>query len=376
MNAKLFSVKRVNNSFKINILGLKISFGGKLYKKINKNIKRYKYVHIMYNDKFNKPFVDFLNRNFNSGEHLVLCQKIFEDKEPTLFPVGENVYELEQIDKINLNAGNIDKIIFHGLFLESAVNKLFHEPDLLEKAYWIIWGGDLYNAQRDEKNDFVRKNFKKFGIETIPDMDFYRKQYNSDKEYIKVMYIYPLKKEMLDNSIRKPGNTINIQVNNSADDSTLEMLDQLAKFKDKNIIVRTILSYGKLEFRDRIIRKGNEIFGEKFEYLDTLLNPEEYSSFIAQNDIFILNQNRQQGLGNTLANVYLGNKVFIRSEVSTSRHLNDEGIRIFDTGMIGDMDFAEFINFPEAIKVNNKKEVAKYYNEEYLKILWGKLFND
>ena len=26
--------------------------------------KSYKYVHIMYNEKFNKPFVDFLNRNF------------------------------------------------------------------------------------------------------------------------------------------------------------------------------------------------------------------------------------------------------------------------------------------------------------------------
>ena len=28
--------------------------------KINKRIKSYKYVHIMFNDKFNKPVVDFL----------------------------------------------------------------------------------------------------------------------------------------------------------------------------------------------------------------------------------------------------------------------------------------------------------------------------
>ena len=34
----------------------------KLKQKINEDISKYKYVHIMYNDKFNKPFVDFLNK--------------------------------------------------------------------------------------------------------------------------------------------------------------------------------------------------------------------------------------------------------------------------------------------------------------------------
>ena len=376
VSMKLFSIDKVDNSIKINFFGIKISYTRKLYKKINKVIKNYKYVHIMYNDKFNKPFVDFLNRNFHSEEHLVLCQKVFEDKEPTPFPVGDNVYEFDRIDRINLHAGNIDKLIFHGLFQDQVINKLSDEPNLLKKSYWLIWGGDLYNAQRDEKNDYVRKNFKKFGVGIVSDMDFYRRQYNDDKEFIKISYIFPLKKEMLDKCIRKPGDTIKIQINNSADDSTLEILDKLAIFKDKNIQVRTILSYGKLEFRDQIIRKGNELFGEKFEYLDTLLSPEEYSSYIAQNDIFILNQNRQQGVGNALANVYLGNKVFIRSDISTSRHFNDERIRIFDTAMIGDMDFADFINFPETVKGNNKKEIEKYYDEEYLKFLWDKLFND
>ena len=33
--------------------------------KLNNKIKNAKYIHLMFNDKFNKPFVDFLNRNFD-----------------------------------------------------------------------------------------------------------------------------------------------------------------------------------------------------------------------------------------------------------------------------------------------------------------------
>ena len=43
----------------------------------------------MYNDKFNKPFVDFLNANFNKNEHMILCcKKHSVDLYP--FPEGDH----------------------------------------------------------------------------------------------------------------------------------------------------------------------------------------------------------------------------------------------------------------------------------------------
>ena len=373
--AGIFSVTESKSHKIFNFAGIKLRVKSytELDKKINQNISKYKYIHIMYNNKFNKPFVDFLNSHFNPQEHMILCHRAYEDKEPTLFPRGENVYEYVHLDKINLNKENIDKIICHSLFPAGLVNKLYKEKNLLKKSYWVIWGGDLYNAPRDKKNDFVRKNFKKFAVETIPDINFYEQHYKDKKDYIKVMYIYPLKRGMLDIP-KTSSDTIYVQINNSSDFSTLEILDTLSIYKNFNIKVRTILSYGCLEYKDEIIKKGKKIFGDKFEYLDTLLAPQEYAQYLSQNNILILNHSRQQGLGNTLASLYLGCKVFIKSDISTYIHLTNEGIKIYDTNKIKNMSFEEFVSNPQIIFEKNKKEVSKFYDENYLANLWNNLF--
>ena len=53
-------------------------------------------------------------------------------------------------------------------------------------------------------------------------------------------------------------------VNNSADFTTLEMFDILAKYKDEDIHVYTVLSYiskGQEDYRLKIMQKGYETFG-------------------------------------------------------------------------------------------------------------------
>ena len=372
--AGIFSVTESKSHKIFNFAGIKLRVKSytELDKKINQDISKYKYIHIMFNNKFNKPFVDFLNSHFNPQEHMILCHRAYEDKEPTLFPRGENVYEYVHLDKINLNKENIDKIICHSLFPAGLVNKLYKEKNLLKKSYWVIWGGDLYNAPRDKKNDFVRKNFKGY-IGTI-DKEFAISKYGMKSKFYEMYYKFPLTKEMLDSVNQTQNDYVKIQVNNSCDDSTLEILDILSKFKDKNIKITTILSYGKLEYKDKIIEKGKEIFGDKFEYLDNLLTPREYANYIAQNDILILNQNRQQGFGNILAALYLGVKVFVKSNISTNIYLNNEGIKIYDTEDIQNNSFENFIEYN--MKAQNKETVKKYFDDDYLKKLLENIFID
>ena len=122
---------------------------------INQKINNYKYVHIMFNDKFNKPFVDFLNRNFNQKEHVVLCKRFYNEFP---FPEGENVLDIKTLKGLNFNKN--EKIICHSLFDNELIDYLYkYEYILKNKTYWMIWGGDLYEAKRDKKNDLVRKNF-------------------------------------------------------------------------------------------------------------------------------------------------------------------------------------------------------------------------
>lgn len=334
-----------------------------------KRIDKAEIVHIMFNDKFNKPFVDLLNRNFDNSKHLILCKKVSKCKVRP-FPKGTNVIKIGDVRNIDLSSEKIKKIICHSLFMPDLVKKLYNEPKLLEKSYWVMWGGDLYEADRDEENDFVRKNFK--GYINDADMDYAIEKYGMKCEFYKAFYNFPISKTMLD-SIQEPKKSyLQIQINNSCDRSTLEILDMLHKYKNEKIKIYTILSYGDLEYKNYIIKKGIECFGNKFEYIEEMMPPEHYAQHLSQNDILILNQGRQQGFGNTIASLYLGKKVFIREETSINKYLNNENIKVFNTQDIADMDITEFQYYGE--KQETIANVSKYLEEQYLVKLWSKIF--
>ena len=371
-NVVYLSEKRVFMFDKIKVYLLRLK-SRLITPRINRDIKNYKYIHVMHNDKFDIPFVDFLNKNFNPQEHMILCYNTYPRKIRKFFPHGKNVYEYVYFKDINgFLEPNIDKIIFHSLFMPGAVDRLYREPELLKKSYWVMWGGDLYNAPRDEKSDFVRKNFKGY-INNI-DKEYAIKKYGMKGKFYEMHYKFPLTKEILDAVKKEKKNYIKIQINNSCDISTLEMLDTLSKYKDENIKITTVLSYGKLQFKDEIIEKGKRIFGNKFEYIDKFMKPADYARYLAQNDILILNQNRQQGFGNTLASLYLGLKVFIRSEISTNKYLNDSGIKIYNVVDIINNSFEEFTR-NESVE-QNKQGVQKFFDDDYLKSLLDGIFRD
>ena len=353
----------------IGIKRLMLSLSKKIKRyKQNKNIKKYKFVHIMVNNKFNKPFVDFLNRNFDTKEHLVLCKRWYEYP----FPQGKNVIEINSLKHLNFQSA--EKIFCHSLFDGELVDYLYTHQDILkEKAYWQIWGGDLYNAPRDDKNDFVRTNV--FAYITGGDRKIVADVYGGkQKRFFSASYIFPVNLDMLNSVKKQKHEGLVIQINNSCDGSTLEMLDILAKFKDENIIIKTILSYGKLEFKEQIIQKAREIYGVKFQYIDKMLPPNEYSQHLANIDILILNQKRQQGVGNTQASLYLGNKVFIRSDVTTYKDFNSFGIKIYDTKEIVDLAFNELISYPE--KDINTTLIRNFIDETIIKDSWKSIFEN
>ena len=336
-----------------------------LAQKIKYRIKSDTIVHLMFNDKFNKPYVDFLNEYFDSKQHIVLCKRWFTHP----FPTGKNVFEIETLKNINLK--NVKKIICHSLFDDEVIDLLYSNKELLKKSSWIVWGGDLYDSIRDEKNDYVRSNFSKYL--TGVDQQVIKNKYNKNAECIDVGgYLFPITKKMLDEAGKKSDkrNYTVVQINNSSDKSTIEVFHWLEKFKNENIMIRTIVSYG--DCKDEVIKEGVRIFGEKFEYLENYLNPQDYAFYISNSDILILNQNRQQGVGNTKAFLYLKKKVFIRSDVSTYNYLYSNNIHIDDTLEIKNMSFDDFIKNDYADV--NKACVDKYFDLKLLSETWAKAF--
>lgn len=322
---------------------------------------RCKYVHLMFNDKFTVPFVEFLNRNFDAKDHLVLCKRWFGEHP---FPDAPNVIEMKSYAGVDFSRPNIRKVICHSLFDAEVVDILYARRDVLsQKAYWSIWGGDLYRAVRDAKNDFVRRNFR--GCIFAPDREFALARYGMRDEFHDIILYAPIERSLLDVAKREtaPPGKVRVQVNNSCDESTLEMLGSLARFRGR-ITVTTVLSYGDLKWRTAVRDLGRELFGADFEVQDSFLSRPEYARYLASNDILILNQARQQGLGNTGAMLYLGKKVFIRSEISTYRYLRGRGMAVFDSHAVAGMDFSDFIGYADSDRAHTQRTADEVFFDD------------
>lgn len=328
---------------------------------VQRRVNNAKYVHIMFNDKFNKPFVDFLNKNFNNTEHLVLCKK-FHKK--FCMPTGNNVIEIREIQNINFK--NAKRIICHSLFDSEIIDILYKNTYYLSKALWIVWGGDLYEAPRDVKNDTVRNNVK--GYLGDIDEEYIVQNYRPKGKFWRFFYVFPITSEMLSNTTEHNRKSIRIQINNSCDQSTLEILDILSRFKNENIIITTVLSYGNMEYREEIVRKGQEIFHEKFIPLYDFLPPAQYAQHLSENDLLILNQPRQQGFGNTLASLFLGKKIFIKNSTTTYSYLRKNGFLIYDTETIGETSFRELCC--NMYQMKNTQLAKRYFDVNYLASLF------
>ena len=102
------------------------------------------------------------------------------------------------------------------------------------------------------------------------------------------------------------------------------------------------------------------------------MSPKDYAQHLAQNDILILNQNRQQGVGNTLASAFLGVKIYIKENISTNKFLNNIGIKIYNTEDVLINSFHEFIK--DEYKTQTITAAKEYCKEDFITNKWKEIF--
>jgi glycosyltransferase involved in cell wall biosynthesis len=343
--------------------------------RINNKIEDYKFIHIMHNDKFNAPLIKFFNKYFDSTQHAFVFHKFLSEKEFPL-PKSKNIFQLDEITDLKLHTDLIDKVIIHGLFYPSVTDWLHDNPQILKKSYWVIWGGDLYCGEESKKAMHVKKNFKGYLPVLADDFEIAQKKYDFNGKFHPITYIAPTTLEYLSaaKAQKRKKDYTSIQINNSADDSIVEILKKLEKFKDKPIKIYVVLSYGKIQHNEEIINIGQSIFGEKFCALTEFLNAEDYSKHLANLDILIMNQQRQQGLGNVYALAHLGSKIFLRSDITTYNSLIKKKIHIYDTLTLSDLTFEEFVSYDLQIKELNEEKAKMFFDKDLIAHMWKKVF--
>jgi hypothetical protein len=339
-------------------------------------------LHLTRKEKFTKPFITFVRENFASSEHFFLLvggQKNhqFDVTEDEYLKVISNKKDfLKFFINFNIKMYKADKIIIHGLSQPYVIYYLFLNPWLLKKTYWVMWGGDFYFP---EKQSWIKKQvIKKMGycVTLMPqEFEYVKKHYAcKDSQYYKstsFMYLSNIYQESEIN-LERDHNEINIQIGNSASSENMhfEVFEKLKKYKNENIKIYAPLSYGDKEYAKRVILKGKEIFGDKFEPLLELMPLEKYKNWMKNIDIGIFYNNRQQGVGNITTLLGFGKKVYLRNKVSTFLYFKELGFKIYDFN-----DFNLDLMSIEDSKHNIKLMQENFSIERYKKNL-EKLFRN
>jgi len=336
-----------------------------------------KILHVLYNDKFINPFIDFIKDNQIEGEHIFLY---FGGSSKEDFPYAKykNVYvfdyEKSRLDRVKYSLKffhQADQIILHSLINPYLVRFLYLQPWLLKKCYWVMWGADLYYHTMAEKNEiyYIREKWRKKVIGNMAGLITYIKgDYELAKQWYGVKgkyyecFMYPSNLYKEYNVKENEHEEINILLGNSADPTNnhIEMLKNLEQYKDENIKIWVPLSYGDQEHAKNVIKKGNEIFGEKFQPLTTFMPFNEYLEFLGKIDIAIFAHKRQQAMGNTITLLGLGKKVYLDSTTVQWDFFDKHKVEVFN---INEIELKK-LSIPS--KHKNQEKIEQLFSKESL----------
>ena len=330
--------------------------------------------HIAVGDKFIEPFIQFIENHFDSKDHLFLISPMALYKvkpRSNVVMLDERMGRLRKMAEWSKAMNKADKIILHGLFDIRIINLLCLQPWLLKKCYWVMWGGDLYHYKlrgrgirsdiQEAKRAFVIKRMGHLVTYIKGDYELAQKWYGAKGEYHNcLMYPSNLYKEYA--MPPKQGDAINILVGNSADptNSHVEIFEKLKPYRDQNIQIVCPLSYGPIEYAERIAELGKELFGDKFTPLIDFMPFEKYLEFLGKIDIAVFAHKRQQAMGNMTTLLGLGKKVYLRSDVTPWEFYSKLGVKVFD------VDGLELLPIHKDEATRNRQIVAGNFSHDAL----------
>lgn len=280
---------------------------------------------------------------------------------------------------------NADWIYIHLLAYDPTLLFWSLNRKLLRKSTWIVWGSDIYAFQK-QKLSIRTRVYERLRRRIIPvfseiaafvkeDFELISSVYGSTAKYLPILYPLPVSLEQLENigTVRKDPELI-VMIGNSGDPTNnhIAMIELLSDFRKFAMKVVCPLAYGGTEeYRQLVIKAGIATFGNNFIPWLEMKGKQEYAGQLANVDIALMNHQRQQGLGNILALLYLGKKLFIRSDTTSFLFLKRNNCLAYDIGSIKNMSFAEF-SLPNS-ENSTVSNVHKILKKDYSASLWKNL---
>ncbi len=342
-----------------------------------------KYLHFVVDQFYSKEFIELVQSNFNTEDHLFI---IIKQKNEKFYINPENYLNIKVftyygnflINFLTNNYIKIRKIMKQAEFifihyLTEKLSRILFRFKGKAKILWIIWGSDLYKyiplklhdkhtsellSKLDGKvkslfkristsfyNEIRKAVIKRFDYIITAnrgDVRLFRKYFkNKARWYPYDIYPNPIDIEEIyrgtrnsDNEriLRKNKKDFFLLIGNSGapTNNHLDILIRLSKLKEQNFKIVCPLSYGTFKYINKIIKEGKIIFGNRFIPLTQFLKPERYFKILEAIDLAIMYHNRQQGRGTINILFQLGIPICMK-KTSLFFYYQENNISVFST---------------------------------------------
>lgn len=348
-------------------------------------------VHISTDEKFLVGYVNFMKKYMQEYQHIFMIESSrsieFDDNQNVYFVASiRNIYGNKELFGLLQNA---DKIIVSGLFSINLYYSMMPNK-IFRKTYIHLWGGDFY-CLREKKQGFsewldrttrlicikrcagiimlIEKEYEVFHeICGIDKLNFIAEM-PMDIEDITVCL-----SEDLQLPIYVDRQRINVLVGNSATEENLhlEVFRLLHDYANEEYELYVPLSYGNDTYKEKVLKNGQELFGEHFHPLLEYMPETDYINFLNAMDIGIFNNNRQQATRNIEIMLQLGKTLYMRNDTTMYAFYTKRGITLYNVADIQSEHGLRIINEEQQKKniyVVEDIQKVSYRIEQWEKVL-------
>lgn len=327
---------------------------------------------------FKQVFIVIDEHNLTNTPDFKLNHSILiKVKLPLFKNITSNIYLIRNYFK------DADKIIMHS---NTLLLFLFLFKKVLSKTAWIIYGSeDMYILPTNELS-FSEKLLQNIKIRVLSKVGYHITHIKGDSEWCNDFYgsnaqfinspvylsntVETINFYQTDITQKKP---LTILVGNSTDPSNNheEIFNWLVPYKNE-INVFCPLSYGQyLEYKNKIKKLGDELFGNQFFPIENFMSITEYQDFLNSVDIVIFNHKHQAAMGVSLTAMCLGKIIYLCEETNSFKMLKEKGFEVFSNKLL--MQKNEL--FKNRNIANNKTLLEQNYSEAYLKTSWQHIYS-
>ncbi len=359
--------------------------------------RKYKYIHVIPDQKFIYPLSVVLEHSFDMKEHAFLLYGFNESNPQDLYNMWDLYKRLsrkygnialagslyssdrnikQRLDVLGKKLETCEKIIFHGEWLNDWVFLFFKEKllQVREKGCLIAWSGNFGNDAQNDKyvNDLLRECH--LFVCRVNDEQL-KKIYGKVKfpAYMKILrdgpsYSVPSKRPEKHHNKRPK---VLIAHSCFSYNGVIEGLDLLKKYKGQ-IDIFCCGSYGDPAYIKKVKEYGQELYGEDFHFVDQYLEYDAYLAFINDMDAAFFAETLPGGATTIRMLAYAGKKIYLNKNVAEK--FKDIGIKTYFLEQIKEEDGIDkfMINQFEA---ENYRAVKVYFDFHSNAELWEKVFS-